>query len=127
MVPVVMPSRALRAVAVADVSVTVKAYALLVPVRVERAEIDPASIVAVITPEVWPSMLLACATVAVPLLMLTATSPAVLMEAELIAVSIAAAVPVRVPTEAALTATVVLPSRVLRAAASTEESPTVMV
>ena len=48
------------------------------------------------------------------------------MEAALMAVSIAAAVPVSVPTEAAFTATVVLPSRVLRSAALTEESLTVM-
>ena len=44
----------------------------------------------------------------------------------LIAVSIAAAVPVSVPTEAAFTLTVVFPSSVLRSAALTEESPTVM-
>ena len=45
----------------------------------------------------------------------------------LIAVSIAAAVPVSVPTEAALTLVMVLLSRVLRAAASTDESVTVIV
>jgi len=45
----------------------------------------------------------------------------------LIAVLIAAAVPVSVPTEPASTLTVVLPSRVLRAAASTDESVTEMV
>ena len=58
--------------------------------------------------------------------MLTATLPAVSMEAALMAVSIAAASPVSVATEVALTATVVLPSRVLRSAALTEESATVM-
>ena len=44
----------------------------------------------------------------------------------LMAVSIAAALPVSVPTEATFKATVVLPSRVLRSAALTEESLTVM-
>ena len=72
-------------------------------------------------------MLFAWATVAVPLLTLTRTAAPVSMEAAFIAVSIAAAVPVSVPTEAAFTLTVVLPSRVFKAAASTEESLTEMV
>jgi hypothetical protein len=42
----------------------------------------------------------------------------------LMAVVISAALPVRVPTPVAPTLTVVLPSRVLRAAALTEESVT---
>ena len=83
-------------------------------------------IVAVTTPVVWASMLLACATVAVPLLSVTTTAAPVSMDEALIAVSIAAAVPVSVPTEPAFTLTVVLPSRVLRAPASTEASFTVM-
>ena len=83
--------------------------------------------VAVTTPVVWASILLACATVALPLLTFTTTAAPVSMLLALIAVSIAPAVPVSVPTEAALTVTVVLPSRVLRAAASTDASFTEMV
>ena len=88
---------------------------------------SPWLIVAVTTPVVWAAMLLACATVALPLFTFTATAAPVSMVLALIAVSIAAAVPVRVPTEPAFTLTVVLPSRVLRAAASTEASVTEMV
>ena len=87
---------------------------------------SPWLIVAVTTPVVWASMLLACATVALPLFTLTTTAEPVSMVEALMAVSIAAAVPVSVPTEPAFTLTVVLPSRVLRAAASTEASVTVM-
>ena len=83
--------------------------------------------VAVTTPVVWASMLFACATVAVPLLTLTRTEAPVSIVAALMAVSIAAAVPVSVPTEPAFTLTVVLPSRVLSAAASTEASVTAIV
>ena len=84
-------------------------------------------IVAVTAPVVWASILLACATVALPLFTLTATAAPVSIVLALIAVLIAAAVPVSVPTEPASTLTVVLPSRVLRAAASTDESVTEMV
>ena len=55
------------------------------------------------------------------------TVAAVSMVEALIAVAISAALPVSVPTEPALTFTVVLPSRVFRAAALTEESVTEMV
>ena len=72
-------------------------------------------------------MLFAWATVALPLFTLTRTAAPVSIEAALIAVSIAAAVPVSVPTEAALTLTVVLPSRVLSAAAATVVSERVTV
>jgi hypothetical protein len=58
--------------------------------------------------------------------MLTRTAAPVSIVEALIAVSIAAAVPVRVPTEAALTLIVVFPSRVLRSAALMEASPTVI-
>ena len=84
-------------------------------------------IVAVTTPVVWAAMLLACATVALPLFTVTATDAPVSIVLALIAVSIVAAVPVRVPTAAAFTVTLVLPSSVLSAAASTEASFTVMV
>ena len=83
-------------------------------------------IVAVTTPLVLASITLAWATVAVPLLMVAATLAAVSIEPALIAVAISAAAPVRVPTGAALTFTVVLLSRLLRSPASTEEFPTVM-
>ena len=93
------------------------------PPRIERAV---SLRLAVTTPVVWASMLLAWATVAEPLLTVAATVAAVSIVAALIAVSIAAAVPVRVPTAPAFTLTVVLPSSVLRSAALTEESLTVM-
>ena len=96
------------------------------PARLPRVEIAVSLMVAETTPDVCASMLLAWATVAVPSLILTRTAAPVLIVEALMAVSIAAAVPVRVPTEAAFTATVVLPSSVLRSAALTEESLTVM-
>ena len=96
------------------------------PVSVLRVDIVVSLIVAVTTPDVWASMLLACATVALPLFTFTATAAPVSMLAALIAVSIAAALPVSVATDPAFTVTVVLPSRVLSAAASTEASFTVM-
>ena len=98
-----------------------------VPLRLLRVEMAVSLMVAVTTPDVWASMLLAWATVALPLFTLTTTAEPESIVAALIAVSIAAAVPVRVPTEPAFTVTVVLPSRVLRAAASTDESVTEMV
>ena len=72
-------------------------------------------------------MVFAWVTVAVPLVTLAATLPEVSMVDALMAVAISAALPVSVPTEPALTLTVVLVSRVLRAAASTEKSPTEIV
>ena len=55
------------------------------------------------------------------------TAAPVSMVEALMAVTISAAAPVSVPTEPALTLTVVLVSRVLRAAASTDVSVTEMV
>ena len=83
--------------------------------------------VAVTTPVVWASMEFACSTDALPSVTVTATSSAVSIVSALIAVTISAALPVSVPTAVALTATVVLPSSVLRAAASADSSVTVMV
>ena len=82
--------------------------------------------VAVTTPLVLLSIVLAWVTVASPATVATTEEPVSIVVA-LIAVAISAAVPVRVPTDNALTLTVVLPSRVLRAAASTDESVTEMV
>ena len=85
----------------------------------------PLLIVAVTTPVVLASIVLACATVAVPLTVAT-TLLAVLIVAALIAVAISAAVPVSDPTDPAFTLTVVLPSRMLRSAALTDASLTVI-
>ena len=85
----------------------------------------PSLIVAVTTPVVLASMVFACATVALPVTVAITAEEVSIVEA-LIADAISAALPVSVPTEAALTSTVVLPSRVLRSAALTEESLTEM-
>ena len=91
-----------------------------------RAAIVVSVMVAVTTPVVLVSIVLAWATVALPVTVARTAAPVSMVEA-LIAVSIAAAVPVSVPTEPALTVTVVLPSSAFRAAASTDESVTEMV
>jgi len=119
---VVWPSRVLSAAALTDESPTVMEYALPMPVRPPRVEMAVSLMVAVTTPVVWASMLFAWATLALPLLMLTATLAAVSMEAVLIAVSIAVAVPVSVATELALMVPDVFPSRVLRSVAAREVS-----
>ena len=61
-VPVVLPSRVLRAAAVAVVSETVKAKALFVSAIVERLAMVSAVTVAVITPEVFRSRAFASVT-----------------------------------------------------------------
>ena len=94
--------------------------AAAVPVRVVTA-------FALTVAEVLESIVFRSAAEADPELIVTPTAEAVSMVAALIAVAISAAVPVRVPTDAAFTLTVVLPSRVFKAAASTDESVTAMV
>ena len=86
-----------------------------------RAAIVVSVMVAVTTPVVLVSIVLAWATVALPVTV-AITAAAVSIVVALMAVAMSAAEPVSVPTEPALTLTVVLPSRVLRAAASTDES-----
>ena len=97
-----------------------------VPVRLPSVEMSLLLIVAVTTPEVLASMVFAWATVAVPVTVAITAAPVSMVEA-LMAVAISAAPPVSVPTEPALTLTVVLVSSVLRAAASTDVSVTEMV
>ena len=95
--------------------------------RVVRLAIEPSLIVAVTTPKVLLSNVLASATVALPLVTLTATADQVSIVEAVIAVAIAEALPVRVATPSAFTLTVVKPSRVLSASALTELSVTVNV
>ena len=96
------------------------------PVRLVSVAMSPSLMVALTTPVVWASMEFACRTVA-PSLTVTATLAAVSIVLALIAVTISAALPVSVFTPVAFTATVVLASRLLRAAASADASLTVMV
>ena len=72
--PVVIVSRIFRSEAVATDPPTFKVYALLVPVRLLRAEAVLNTMVAVIAPEVLASMELASATETVPVSD-TASSP----------------------------------------------------
>ena len=81
--------------------------------------------VAVTTPVVFVSIVLTWATVALPVTVAITAAPVSIVVA-LMAVAISGALPVSVPTEPALTLTVVLASSVLRAPASTEASFTVM-
>ena len=90
------------------------------------AEIVVSVMEAVTTPVVLVSIVLACATVALPVTVAVTSAPVSIVVA-LMAVAISPAEPVRVPTEPALTVTVVLLSRELRAPASTDESVTEMV
>ena len=96
------------------------------PVRVLRLAMVPSVIVAVTTPVVLASMIFAWATVVLPVTVAITAAAVSIVEA-LMAVVISAALPVSVATEPAFTLTVVLLSRVLRAAASTDESVTAMV
>ena len=89
------------------------------PVRVVMA-------VASMVPEVLPSRVLRTAAVREVSERVMASSPRLLMPAESYAVLRSAAAPVRVVMAVASMATVVLPSRVLSAAASTEVSLMVM-
>ena len=91
-----------------------------------RAEIVVSAMMAVTTPVVLVSIVLAWATVAL-LVTVAITAEAVSIVVALIAVAMSPAEPVSVPTEPALTLTVVLASRVFSALASTEESVTEMV
>jgi len=102
------------------VALIAKAISAAVPVRVVTA-------FALTVAEVLESIVFRSAAEADPELIVTPTAEAVSMVAALIAVAISAAVPVRVATEAAFTLTVVLLSRVFKAAAFTEESVTAMV
>ena len=91
-----------------------------------RAEIVVSVMVAVTTPVVLVSIVLAWATVVLPVTV-AITAAAVSIVVALMAVAMSPAEPVSVPTEPALTLTVVLPSRMFSALASTEESVTEMV
>ena len=124
---VVLSSSVLSAAALTEPSLTVmlKAFPVLL-LRPERVVMSLLLIVAVTTPEVLLSMMLAWPTVAEPFVTVAATPAAVSMPLALIAVAISPAEPVRVPTEPAFTLTIVLPSSVFRSAALTELSPTVM-
>ena len=90
--------------------------------RPESVEMSLLLIVAVTTPVVLASMVLAWVTVAVPLLTVAATLAAVSIVAALTAVAISAAVPVIVATDAALMTPDVLTSRLFRSAATIEVS-----
>ena len=125
---IVLVSSVFRSAALTEPSLTVilKAFPVLL-LRPASVVMSLLLIVAVTTPVVLLSIVLAWATVAVPLVTFAATFPAVSMVEALMAVAISAALPVSVATEPALTLTVVLVSRVLRAAASTEVSVTEIV
>ena len=97
-----------------------------VPVSVLRVESAPSAIVAVTTPVVRTSTVLASATLVLPLSVM-AWVPESAMPVEPVAVITAAAVPVSVVTAEALTATVVAASIVFRAPAAAVVSVTVTV
>ena len=114
---VVAASIVFRAAADAVVSVTVMVYALPVPVSVASDETSPLEMVAVTTPVVRPSSVLAFATLTPASLRVMACEPENEIPAEPVALIAAAAVPVSVVTDAALITPVVELSRLLSAAA----------
>ena len=133
--PLVLVSRVLRSAAasVTSESVTASLPRPEMPVApvelnvVVRSAVEPVSVVtvpALIWPLVLVSRVLRAAAARVVSESMTASLPSPVIPLESKAEVTAAAVPVRVPTEAALTATVVFPSRVFRAAALTDESVT---
>ena len=135
--PLVFVSRVLRSAAasVTSESVTASLPRPEMPVApvelnvVVRSAVEPVSVVtvpALIWPLVLASRVLRAAAARVVSERMTASLPSPVIPLESKAEVTAAAVPVRVPTEAALTATVVFPSRVFRAAALTDESVTVI-
>ena len=89
-------------------------YALLIPVSWVRLDVEVSLIVAVTTPAVLASIVLAWATVAVPLFTWAATFIAVSIVVALIAVAMSAAEPVIEATDVALMVPVVFVSRVFR-------------
>ena len=91
-----------------------------VPARLPSVEIAVSLMVAVTTPVVWASILLAWATVAVPLLTFAVTLPAVLIDDVAITSAISSAPPVMVVTALAFTPVVVLLSMIFRSAAAAE-------
>ena len=124
---VVLASSAFSAAASSDVSVTVTLYALPVPLKVLKLATKPEVRLAVTTPVVTPSIVLASVTETTSLKVtfslprpVTSPAPAAYTAAT------AACVPVSVVTESAFTATVVLPYSAVSAVAETVASPTVM-
>ena len=133
--PLVLVSRVLRSAAarVTSESVTASLPRPEIPVApvelnaVVRSAVEPVRVVtvaALIWPLVLPSRVLRAAVARVVSESMTASLPSPVIPLESKAEVTAEAVPVRVSTEDALTATVVLPSRVFRAAALTDESVT---
>ena len=118
---VVLPSSVFSALAAAVVSLSVMVYALPVPVRVARVARSPWLIVAVTTPVVLASTLLAFNTLVLPVSVTDSLPRPVIVPAVLALynVMISDAAPLRVVTVAALIVLLVVPSSTMRSVAAT--------